>query len=258
MFFPQTAAPLTAVDIDSYSADPLYHFANGTPIIAASSLSLPDLSTPYTAAVATPQDQATELSYEIAAQETVVEYLTNPLIGASTDWVISMPTRRYHLAVDYSGPRIVSNRGTYGNPGAAYFTGLLTDESLVAGQSCYKAFLSTFIEVDDREGIMAPTIAPDLRLVSFCGMVSVLSMRGAASPPSATLRAATTRTNLADNFRPDGSVKFTWWTFEQGKGLPVVARQFARAVNDAASPGVSGTYGATTAGRTSIRGALPQ
>lgn len=46
VFFPQTAAPLTAADVTSYTADPLYNFANGGPIVVPTSRNLPDLSTP--------------------------------------------------------------------------------------------------------------------------------------------------------------------------------------------------------------------
>jgi len=124
VFFPQTATPLTGAEVTQYTADPLFNFTQGGPIVAPASIDLPDLSTPYTTTVTSPQQQATELSLEIAAQQTVVEYLTDPNIQASTDLVLSMPTRRYHAAVDYRGPRLITNWSTFGDSNSIYFTGV--------------------------------------------------------------------------------------------------------------------------------------
>jgi len=44
--------------------------------------------------------QATALSDAMATTQVAVEYLTDPAIHASTDWVFSAPTRRYYAAVD--------------------------------------------------------------------------------------------------------------------------------------------------------------
>jgi len=262
LYFPQTATPLTAAEVTQYTADPLYNFAQGGPIVAPASMDLPDLSTPYTATVTSPQQQATELSYEIAAQQTVVEYLTDPNIQASTDLVLSMPTRRYHAAVDYRGPTLITNRGTLGDKNAIYFTGL--DQSLsevsTAGQSCYLFPSGWFPRNFDRRGNSTdfPAISP-VGYFPMCGVVPVMSMADQLPGgfPSRTLGASATLVPFGWMFPgTDGSTYFDWLR-EGSKGLPVLIRQFARAVNPSASPGVSGTYGFTSAGRTLLPG-VPQ
>ena len=149
VFFPQTAVPLTGVEVANYTSDPLYNFAIGGPIVVPTSLSLPDLSTPYTAAATTPQEQATDLSFEIAAQESFVEYLTDQTIQASTDWVLSMPTQRYHLAVDYRGPTLVTNRDTFGDATAVYFA----PRGLNDGKACRGSASVAMIDGRDRESM---------------------------------------------------------------------------------------------------------
>jgi len=256
-FFPQTTVPLTSADVTSYTSDPLFNFANGGPIVVPRSMDLPDLSTPYSSTVTSPQDQATELSFDIAALETVVEYLTDPTIQASTDWVVSMPTRRYHTAVDYRGPTLITNRGTFGDASSVYFTGLSATIS-ASGQSCYLTIVYPLIVAYSREGNTPLKNDPDFRPVKFCGMVSVFSVHGEMSASSPTLHASATRTRLEEgDFPTDGSAKLSWGLVEGTKGLPALVRQFARAVNPSVAPGVSGTFGAATAGRTSRPGVLP-
>jgi hypothetical protein len=263
VFFPQTAAPLTAAEVTQYTADPLYNFAQGGPIVAPASMDLPDLSTPYTATVASPQQQATELSFEIAAQQTVVEYLTDPNIQASTDLVLSMPTRRYHVAVDYRGPTLITNRETFGSKNSIYFTGLGYSPSVLSssGQTCYRFPLGFFPQTYDRMG--NPTNGFSISPIPFypmCGVVPVMSiMDELASPPSKTLYASATRVPLGWMLPPgtDGTTHFHW-SYEGSQGLPVLVRQFARAVNPSAVPGVSGTYGFSSAGRTVLPGVPPQ
>jgi len=257
-FFPQTTVPLTGADVTSYTSDALFNFANGGPIVVPRSMDLPDLSTPYTATVTSPQDQVTELSFDIAALRTVVEYLTDPSIQASTDWVVSMPTRRYHAAVDYRGPTLITNRGTFGDATSVYFTRL---DPIVSpsGASCYRRYaLAPFPAAYDREGGSRGYIVPYAQLVTICGVVSVLSAGGETGPSSPTLQASATRTMFHESLFPtDGHVVFSWGWMEGAEGLPVLVRQFSRAVNPSVAPGVSGTFGATWVGRTSLPGVLP-
>lgn len=203
-----------------------------------------------------PQEQATELSFDIAARETVVEYLTASSIQASTDWVLSMPTRPYHAAVDYRGPTLVTNRITFGDATAVYFTALGTSVS-ASGQSCYFALAVNLIEGFDREG-RGTTLNIMPTTPTFCGMVSVLSVNGQVSASSPTMYASITRTRLPQpDPDTDGVARLIWQSLEGMKGLPVLVRQFSRAVNPEVAPGVSGTFGATWPGRTVIPGVLP-
>lgn len=265
MFFPQTSAALIGAEVASYSADPLYKFAAGGPIVPPVSANLPDLSTPYTAAATSPQDQATDLSFAIAARETLVEYVTSAEISASTDWVIAMPTWRYHLAADYRGPRIVTNRETFGDASAVYFA----SRTLLGGNlACRGAITTNVIVGRDRDGrnTTSDAIVPSSGF-SVCGAVSVLNVNGALPSVSPTLQAqVTTSLLLRPDRGTDGSAIMRWSSLEGNfpspgpsvLGLPALVRQFSRAVNPQVAPGVSGTYGATWAGRTVLPGLPPR
>lgn len=68
-------------------------------------LDLPDLSTPYTQADATPQARAYDLSQSLAAKTIMNEFVATPSTASvpfATDWVFSQPTRRYQTAMAYS------------------------------------------------------------------------------------------------------------------------------------------------------------
>lgn len=101
VMFPQTAA--AAPTPTSFSADPL--FAGAPAPLTAAMFDLPDLSTPYTAtpSAAAALAQAAALSGAIATTSVSNEYSTTTLAQFRTDWVFSMPTRRYFVAVNYTG-----------------------------------------------------------------------------------------------------------------------------------------------------------
>lgn len=81
-----TADPLLLVGTDTAPRPALYDF--------------PDLSTPYTTTALTPQLQVQEVASGFATRSVVNEYSA---AGAfNTDWVFTMPTRRYVVAVDYA------------------------------------------------------------------------------------------------------------------------------------------------------------
>lgn len=110
VWFPQNSNPLIAAagNIETLTADPLLRYSSTwtgakTPLIAQ--FDLPDLSTPYVAAPAAgaPEVQASLLTSALAVTTVANEFVTDPGIFAATDWVFSMPTRRYSVAVDYSG-----------------------------------------------------------------------------------------------------------------------------------------------------------
>lgn len=99
VWFPQTSAAqangINANLAATLSADPLLL---GGAVISAK-YDYPDLSTPYTGAVA-PAVQATNLTAALATAAVSNEFITGN--GFSTDWILSQPTRRYHVAVNYA------------------------------------------------------------------------------------------------------------------------------------------------------------
>jgi len=137
LYAPQTAAPVAMATVDAWTADPLLitnrsAIINGaytsesssTPIIAAGAYDFPDLSTPW-ATGQTPDDVATQLQTVLMKNSVVGEFMTDAAIVGSTDWVFSMPTRRYSVAMAYSKIKA-------GDDGRRFNTALTTDTSTFA------------------------------------------------------------------------------------------------------------------------------
>lgn len=111
--------PVTADAIRIYTADPLLRTWTGATIpTTPGNYDLPDLSTPYLNAALgggsvlpggaaandlLPVAYANELSRSLAVTSVANEYNTFDGLAASTDWIFSLPTRRYNIAVNY-GP----------------------------------------------------------------------------------------------------------------------------------------------------------
>lgn len=98
-FFPQIGVPVGA-DVTGWTADPL--LTGTAPIVSPLWFDLPDMSTPLTAANAAAQ--ADDLTAALSKDNVINEYIATAAGAAvpfTTDWVVSQPTRRYHVAVDY-------------------------------------------------------------------------------------------------------------------------------------------------------------
>jgi hypothetical protein len=263
--------------IPTVTADPL--FLKG--VVVPAQYDAPDLSTPYvTSAGVDPQSQANYLSQALAARVMGLEYLSDPAIKGGTDWVISMPTRRYYVAVDYkSTPVLISNATDNGKPNAYYFREDATPTgepaNVVLGGVC-KAWQigvpSAGIEFRDREEGAATsddiTISPGnpKQPLTLCGEVSVLGING-SDAPSYALSASNTykviNTGLTNRdgwgfFRMDNPVTLTSGTPPvtalRYLGIPMVGQQFTKAVNGNVGTGISGNYGANWSGRILQRG----
>jgi hypothetical protein len=273
VFWPQTATALTPTQIADNTADPL--FIAG--LVEAASYDLPDLSTPYTAAPGNPIDQANDLSNAMAVRSVANEYLSSPTIGATTDWVVSKPTRRYYVAVDYEAvtpaARLVTNFDDNSEPGAVYYRSKLTDGNTTTGntvmgnaanggktyQACTQVTSVKFFNREEGSPAAGSSIVispgQPAPAPSLCGEVSVLGINSPVSP----LQASVSRFNLT---LPAGFVD-GWGLLtidnsfgSDALGLPMLVRQFSKATNPAVAAGVSGTFGAKWTGRVTVRGAL--
>jgi len=101
--------------------------SNGGSVVPSMEFDFPDMSTPYTRSALSggvidaisPLRQAAQLSHAMRASSIVNQYVLGADFG--TDWVFSMPTRRYSVAMDYSA--------SAGNPnGRRVFTeGIMSD-----------------------------------------------------------------------------------------------------------------------------------
>lgn len=238
---PQTTASIAADVAALLTADPL--LAQGA--VRAASYDFPDLSTPYTvgntnvafgeAAAA----QASQLATALQNASVSNEFLTNPAVSFATDWVFSMPTRRYAVALDYTTNSIVANTGLFKELNAA---GLLVDvrkhpgvqQHFVAGSNG-NAFLNAArdricvstigLRALDREESTKTTfvISPD-SAVNLCGEVSVLSFNSADySVLGASLARVNIQTQYLDGWFRVGTPGAT------NNGLPVIGFAAAKA-----------------------------
>lgn len=199
VWFPQTTdTPVYQINgaagtVADFTADPLLRHASFASQVA--NYDLPDLSTPYFNTVAgnpanivTPEVQADGLSATLATSSVTNEYLT--AAGFSTDWVFSMPTRRYAVAIGYHLP--AANRLMLrGGAGNAYFNAANTAINGDANRACVTPGA---MRGYDREEQTKNTfvISPDTN-IKFCGETNVLSFNNAGD---SVLGATIARSNL--------------------------------------------------------------
>lgn len=246
VFSPQTTDRSGVVGFAAaLTADPL--LKNDTVRIA--SYDLPDLSTPYTSrlvgglpALNTPEDQARELSDALATTFISNEFITDSSVSFATDWVFSMPTRRYAVALNYAAApqnRLAFNRvaptGFATNP---YFTEVNTSLNREGTRACVDA--GQLVAYDREETTRTSfVISPD-DILKFCGETSVLTFNGKASVLGAKLAVQDIPTKFVDG----------WLNIETNglnrRGLPVMGYAVAKAVGEKAS-----NFGGTWMHRTS-------
>jgi len=197
---PQLDAPIGFAP-GAWTADPL--LTGGTPVINARYLDLPDMSTPAIAGNA-PVVQADALSTQLGRAEIFNEYAFNDGTAAvpmQTDWVVSQPTRRYHVAVDYTLDLLTAHRvwnSNMVNPLVNFPTSV---QGFVSTNNRYRnvEFMDTgygrmiclapTVRAFDREEKPGfPVMSPSNR--SYCGEVFTLQFGGNPSLLGAKLTAA--------------------------------------------------------------------
>jgi len=233
-YWPQIAT--AAASAEQYTADPLFRAdsvdANGKSApgeIAAGNYDLPDLSTPYVAA-GSPADQAVAVTNALAVTSVTNEFLANADIQATTDWVFSMPTRRYSVALDYTTTG--TDDGRRFNPAldGLWFS---ADNTAVSNRLiCVSGVTASIRDQEERvvtvttEVVVSPSNLPADTL--FCGEAGVLSINGGAVVPTPTVNASVAVTDL------DVPYSAGWITLATpgataAAGLPVVGQSFSRA-----------------------------
>lgn len=247
------------------TADPLMVTAT----LDAQHYDVPDLSTPYEAATTDAAAQAAALSTALAKTSVMNQYATDAGVFAKTDWVFSMPTRRYSIAANYSAdvsqeveasgaaatsavPVALTNKKAYrvlnGAVATADATNIFADQTNTAvndkGQICVTAGSSTFFDREERYQQDGAVFSPGTPTkTQLCGEVSVLAFASDASVLGATVA----RQNVAAPYTNGwGTVSFATLAKATQKA-PVLGASFVKLQNANATPGVSGTYGITWA-----------
>jgi hypothetical protein len=256
VWFPQTTDAPTAGAVNTLTADPLLTSAGFAGSVA--NYDFPDLSTPYASAVTAdaPAAQANALSAAIATRSVSNEYLTDA--GFSTDWVFSMPTRRYHVALDYAAT--VTNRLLFRNNAAAgdepaagatgatvgtnYFNRTNTSLNAAGTQACVTPGSGTRGYGREEETQSTFVISPDTA-VKLCGETSVLAFNNTGeSVLNASIARNDVKTRYAEGWMtiatPSGGVPAAG-----PAGLPIIGYAAAKV----SGVNLGGTWAHRTAGR---------
>ncbi|RLJ38469.1 cell surface protein [Acidovorax sp. 106] len=285
--FPQTDGAVTG--IDNFTADPLLRtdsvktdgtaYVTGTitlPALAAGFYDLPDMSTPYLAAdwnagVGLPKNQATALTAALAVSSVTNQYANDTSITAKTDWVFSMPTRRYSVAANYkaitsTAPandanvayRLFSNLSTTVLPSVSaatqdewFFTSNTAVSTDGSGNICVGVDGQTFYDREETTPTAAtpgPVFSPRTpgvaAVVSLCGEASVLAFK---YTDNSVLASSVARSTVTSGTYTNGWGVLTTKnaTGATNRGLPLLGSSFIKLTNPQAAAGLSGTYGIT-------------
>lgn len=287
--FPQTDGAVTG--IDNFTADPLLRtdsmktdgtaYVTGTitlPALAAGFYDLPDMSTPYLGAdwnagtsVGSPKNQATALTNALAVTSVTNQYANDTSITAKTDWVFSMPTRRYSVAANYkaitgSAPasdtnvayRLFSNLATTANPSAAvgsqdewFFTANTAVATDGSGNICVNVDGQRFWDREETTAgaatpgpVFSPRTPGVAAVVSLCGEASVLAFKYS---DNSVLASSVARSTITSGTYTNGWGVLTTTNTAGGvaRGLPLLGSSFIKLTNPQAAAGLSGTYGIT-------------
>ena len=240
--FPQSASQ--AVTPTFFTADPLLR----TGAIQAANYDLPDLSTPYTSNNAptnlnAPLEQAGKLTRSLAVSSITNEYAVDPGITAKTDWVFSMPTRRYSVAMNYAvtpNARVYSvlrYNGADVNP--QWFSA--TNTTVANGLICVNSDGQTFWSREEQSETAGAVFSPgQVTRTQFCGETSVLAFGDGGI---STLGGSVARQTLTSGIFTNG-----WGvvnTTNGGVGLPILGSAFIKLSNPQVAAGVKGNYGIT-------------
>lgn len=250
VFWPQVnnttqvpAVTLTGPTVAFATADP---WLNQVPAQALY-LDFPDLSTPYTAGAisATPTAQAVDISTSLQNARLVNEYVVDTSILAETDWLLSFPTRRYAVAVNYAAGTIAQNAGntTFWNSGVN--AALSTTENGTKGRRiCLTGLagpgLNTIFnreEATPGAGAGSPFVVSPAEPVAgsgntpICGEASVISWNAVGR--NSALLSVIGRTDMSAAFmntNPSGWINFAT-PGATAAGLPYIGSAFIRAAN---------------------------
>ena len=185
------------------------------------------------------------------------EFNVDPSLAGATDWVFSMPTRRYHVAMDYDH----AGRGLTGFDGRVF-----TSTTVATGSDPVNPVPNTFnthfnatntaldtndktricvasggIAMFDREETTKTTgfvVSPgQATTVRFCGETSVLSfqLEGSSNNPS-VLGSTVANQSITTPY-------INGWANLSAAGKPVLGAAYIKLVNNGARAGVSGNYG---------------
>lgn len=257
-FWPQKAG--NAESVASFTVDPVFTKT----IVTAQNFDLPDLSTPYTSG-ATPTTQADAVTAALAVKSVANSFTTSDDIGAVTDFVFAQPTRRYHVAVNYTATS-TSNVATTGSLAKAIYRDTTADAA--GGSTTASAYYASAnmgfegtgrtlclktISVPGKNALFdreetTPTDAPNEFTISpvvpgstttvyFCGETNVVSINNGGTVGDSALSASVTRKDITFANYESGWMEFSTLAADTTKGLPILGGSFMRVNNGAQNYG---------------------
>mgnify|MGYP003605751204 FL=1 len=237
VYFPQQNTPVGTTVVANYTADPV--LTSTTAGVPAAMYDLPDMSTPYLSGVTVPSVQATNLATSIATKAVINEFWTDDAIMANTDWVFSMPTRRYAVAVDYKNDKALQNTAVVTHFDITKNVVKVGDALCVNDPSASSWGREEENEVSANDDVISPGTPEQKK--SFCGEVSILSFaNGTDAERSAVLGASIARSDIAAKYQ-NGWVQIST-PGATNAGLPIIGSAFASAFNQAVDVGTSGNF----------------
>jgi len=221
LYVPQIGTAVAQATVTAWSADPLFLSASAdtlvydmtnqnlkaatgvAPVFAAGYYDLPDLSTAIDATIsqANAATQIQAITDALAARSSIInEFATESGISGSTDWVFSMPTRRYSVAMAYS-------KITATNDGRVWNKSLntadqttttnqfrLANTSVVNGLICVSGASPVAYDREEQTASSTATVVVSPSTVSggvkLCGETSVLSFNNGTAASSAAVGAS--------------------------------------------------------------------
>ena len=220
------------------TADSVFNPATGN--VTMYEFDLPDLSTPYGTADATAQ--LNELQAILQKASVITEYATDDSILASTDVVLSQPTRRYYYTwTDTPAASAGDTLKTLAtvNTATGPYSGLVgtTNSITVAAPTVYDREERTVV---DQSSIVISPNPQGSATWTLIGEVSVVSINN-GSAPSGALKANITAQDYTFAYN-DGLVRLNTTNQANGAPLPVIGFTAVNVFNS--SVGAAGTnYG---------------
>jgi len=251
--FPQDDRAVGVANLSNYTADPLFKTAGivfgdsttgtpvTTPLVQAVNYDFPDLSTPYLTTSTSPEVQASLLTQAVANNGVSNQFATDTIIAAKTDWVLSMPTRRYSVGANYAAEKAgeyrVFNTGVLAADNTRFFS--FGNTSVDAdGNICVDTASNTFYDREESSVRNGAVISPGTaKVIRLCGEVNVLAFKDTGT----SVLGASVARQTADVKYENG-----WGSVSYTRSLPVVGSSFIKLTNSGGlANNFSGTYGIT-------------
>ncbi len=252
LYVPQTAGSVNVATASLWTADPLLisgrqRIQNGAlaadtfpaeAVVAAANYDFPDLSTQWATGDTTPEAQVVKIQDKLNVTSVLAEYSTEAAINGSTDWVFSMPSRRYSVAMAYSKISATDDGRRFNSALQASTTTFgFAKTSVVGGLICVEGAKPVPYDREENtptsttDVVVSPSTPGGKQL--YCGEASVFSFNNGVGT-SAALNASVAVTAV------DATYKTGWATL--AVGYPVLGGSFMKATNGAQGYGIYQAY----------------